>query len=173
MTTSAEPSNARLGAARAFLHALYGDGEHTPGQRVLWQLDGHKSQWWPADQIDDFAQAAIAQAEHTDVYFGIALQDQAAAVEEKRAEERLEATKDRRPPKPVTPEWVRGSANTALGIPGLWIEVDWADPVHTASNLPPTREAAIALINEFELAPSIILNSGHGPVLRFVSPAAK
>ena len=113
MTTSVEPATTRLGAARAFLHALYGDGENAPGQRVLWQLDGRKSQWWPADQIDAFAQAAITQAERTDVYFGIALQDKAAAVEEKRAEERLEATKERRPPKPVTPEWVRGSANTA------------------------------------------------------------
>jgi hypothetical protein len=144
------------------MYALYGDGENAPGQRVLWCLDGRKSQWWPADQVDTFAEAAVKAAAGTDVFFGIALQDQAAAVEERREEERLEAAKEGRSPRPITPEWVRGSANTALAIPGLWVEVDWADPVHKATNLPPTRDAALALINEFELAPSIVLNSGHG-----------
>ena len=48
-------------------------------------------------------------------------------------------------------------------IPGLWADIDWADPVHQkADKLPPTPQDAMSVIDALPYPPTIILNSGHG-----------
>jgi DNA-binding Lrp family transcriptional regulator len=64
----------------------------------------------------------------------------------------------------------RGGVNHVSGIPGLYLDVDWADPVHKSTNLPPNPDAALALIAEFPLPPTLIVRSGHGYQAHWLFP---
>lgn len=41
-------------------------------------------------------------------------------------------------------------------------DCDVLSPVHVEKNLPPTKEAVIALLSEFEKKPTFLIDSGHG-----------
>ena len=57
----------------------------------------------------------------------------------------------------------RGGTDDVIAIPGFWLDVDFVHAVHAkAAHLPPDLEAAMGLIREFPLAPSLIIHSGHG-----------
>jgi hypothetical protein len=134
-----------LDQTRTFLDALYPDDVETPGWAVLFAIPGERATWLEQPTASHVAERALALADQHDVYIGMARQDRAVAVP---------AGKDA--------AFYRGGSATALAIPAVWIEVDWLDPVHTATNLPPTRGDALALVDEFELPPSVVVDSGHG-----------
>src|ERR1043166_7612946 len=92
--------------------------------------------------------AAITAAEHTDVYFSIALQDQAARIAEWTEEERRTAAEANRTPKRVSLESIRGSVPGGMGIRGVGEEVVGVDPVHSAQALPPIRDDALCVVHE-------------------------
>lgn len=56
----------------------------------------------------------------------------------------------------------RCKAEDALGITALWADVDFASPVHKKPNLPPDEAAALELLNDMPLRPSVIVHTGHG-----------
>lgn len=57
----------------------------------------------------------------------------------------------------------RGSEKTAIGAPGLWIDIDVAEGVHKdTKHLVPTFEDAFALLDEFPVVPTVIVNTGGG-----------
>lgn len=53
-------------------------------------------------------------------------------------------------------------SETALALPGLWGDIDVQGPAHKAVNLPPNKAAALGLIREFPLAPTVVVDSGYG-----------
>ena len=56
----------------------------------------------------------------------------------------------------------RCKAEDALGITALWADVDFADSVHRKPNLPPDEDAALELLRDMPLRPSVIVHTGHG-----------
>jgi hypothetical protein len=56
----------------------------------------------------------------------------------------------------------RGEKKDIRAVPGLWMDVDVADPLHKKTNLPQTVEEAIALIDKVPVKPTLIVSSGHG-----------
>jgi len=60
------------------------------------------------------------------------------------------------------PSYKRFASDGIEAVYGLWIDIDIKDEVHQKSNLPPDSEAALALISEAPLDPTIIVDSGHG-----------
>ncbi|HEY7068334.1 MAG TPA: hypothetical protein VII06_43195 [Chloroflexota bacterium] len=118
-----------------FLRALYGD--EAPGYLALPTFEPTDVYWHKADDLAGLAAAALAR-DTANCYFNVGLQ-----------------------PVPLN-GGKRGKAATVIGIPGAYLELDWAHAVHKKTHLPPEREAALALLGEFALPPSIILDSGHG-----------
>lgn len=55
-----------------------------------------------------------------------------------------------------------GERSDVTAIPGLWVDLDIADPVHKKPNLPPTEDAAWELLADMGLAPSMVVHTGHG-----------
>jgi len=62
------------------------------------------------------------------------------------------------------PRGRRGGADSVCGIPCIWGDVDYLDPLaHKREDLPPTPDAALAIIREATpLPPSMIVDSGFG-----------
>jgi putative DNA primase/helicase len=136
--------------AASFFHSLY--GEEAPGHLVLWTRQDKHAYWLPADDLETAGQLAEQLAITYDVYCGVALQDKAAAF----------ARWQRNNPDNRGDPTTRGYAETAKALPGLWVDVDVQGPAHKAANLPPTKDAALALIREFPLPPTLVVDSGHG-----------
>ncbi len=135
--------------AVAFLGALFPDLDE--GRRILvWTIDRSvkdpkkrpKISYWPASAQD----AATVAMQHggdksatLDVYVGVGLS-----------------------PKSYGPRKRVPKASVA-GIVALWADVDWAHGVHKKEDrLPPTRSDALDLVKAMPLAPSIVVDSGHG-----------
>lgn len=133
-----------------FLTIVY--GENPPGDLVLWTRQNKDSIWNSANDRKTIAATAKRLSRTKDVYFSIGLQDRRAAEAEWR----------RRNPDHQGPINTRGYASTVIAIPGVWIDIDIKGPAHTASNLPPTLEDALALLEEFPLQPTLIVDTGHG-----------
>ena len=58
----------------------------------------------------------------------------------------------------------RGKADDIIGIPGLWLDLDYDSPgAHKVRHpLPPSEDAALSLLNAAPYKPSLIVHSGHG-----------
>jgi hypothetical protein len=56
----------------------------------------------------------------------------------------------------------RGDKNDIRAVPGLWMDIDIADPLHKKANLPQSIDEAVALIDKVPVKPTLIVNSGHG-----------
>src|SRR5215213_7857817 len=58
----------------------------------------------------------------------------------------------------------RGDSDSVIGIPGVWGDVDYLDPLaHKREDLPSTPEAALAIIREATPSPpTMIVDSGFG-----------
>jgi putative DNA primase/helicase len=135
--------------SKSFFQLVYGDDP--PGHLVLWTRQDKQAHWLPADDLEAASPLALRLSTAFDVYCGVALQDKTAAFAKWRADPRNSG-------EPST----RGYSETALAIPGLWVDADLKGPAHKAINLPPTMEAAWALLTEFPFAPTIVIDSGHG-----------
>lgn len=56
----------------------------------------------------------------------------------------------------------RADAAASYAMPGLWADIDIKGPAHKSDELPPDLDAALAIANCTELAPSLIVHSGNG-----------
>ncbi len=128
----------RVTIAQRFLHTLY--GEDPPGYVGLstFPEDYPITRWLPAHMLSEAADLAIELAEERDVYLNIGL----------RAENLGESR--------------RGTAEEVIALPGLWADIDVKHPVHKEENLPPTKRDALKVIQGIPLAPTLIIDSGHG-----------
>ena len=135
---------------QAFLELIFGESVCEDKQLVVFA----KPQVTWCKTIDS-AVSVIKKAQgDVDVYFGVALQNKPAAL--KRARERSKADR------PPTERGVRGFAQTATTIGGLWIDVDYATGGHAKRGYPQTRDAALSLIAEMPAQPTFILETGGG-----------
>ena len=137
-----------------FLRALYPVPlSELGGQLAVWSLSPETKRSrtdWVADlgAADGVAKRLRSTM---DVYFGVALQDPALA---------LELARRKRPN--ATLRRVRGHAESARAIPAVWVDLDVASGVHTSSTLPPDAESALGLLPAIPVAPSAIVGSGGG-----------
>ncbi|HOI53862.1 MAG TPA: AAA family ATPase [Phycisphaerae bacterium] len=56
----------------------------------------------------------------------------------------------------------RGTAEDVAAIGALWCDIDMAGPAHPGKALPASIEEVEALLGELPLAPSVVVDSGHG-----------
>jgi len=136
-TTSVNPAaTGPQDQAAAFLHAVYGDG--APGWLTIYTLPNRVTAWVQATDLDHAATLALnASKGGQNVYVGVGLQ-----------RERLHSG--------------RGTAATVGALVALWADVDIAGPGHADGNYPPDEAAALAVVAEFPLPPTVIVHSGHG-----------
>lgn len=59
-------------------------------------------------------------------------------------------------------QFKRCKADDISGIFGLWADIDIADEAHAKSNLPPTKDDALKLVDKLPFEPTVIVDSGHG-----------
>ncbi len=102
--------------------------------------------------MEDAARLAARYRQSRHVYFGVALQDRRLA---------LDAAARKRGGSPRL-ETVRGSTGSAVVLPGVWIDLDFAGDGHRSDDLPPTREDALGLLEAVPLEPSIVVATGGG-----------
>ncbi len=100
-----------------FLRLLWPNADELPGQVNLWELGGKQSAWFRPGDREALSRKARRLAKTTDVYFGTALIDLNARL-------RAEAVDRGCEPSKIDPATVRGTNQTALAIPGIWIDVD-------------------------------------------------
>lgn len=94
------------------------------------------TEWAPATQPAEIAAKAALLGEWN-VWFGCATRNK-----------RLEGQK-------------RGGKDDCAHLYALWVDIDVEGPGHNTDRLP-TEEQAWRLIDDFPLAPTVIVNSGHG-----------
>lgn len=134
-----------------FLQGLWPE-EPLPGSLVVWTRSrtGESTSSW-CDTLAQVVDVAARSRQDRDVYFGLALQDRAAALRLARREKpRARACH------------VRGFSESATAIPGLWIDVDFKAPVHHERNLPPDLRAALSLLEVVPHEPTLVVHSGFG-----------
>ncbi len=58
----------------------------------------------------------------------------------------------------------RGKTEDIIGVPGLWLDLDYQSPgAHkTRHPLPPSEDAALSLLGAAPYKPSLMVHSGHG-----------
>ena len=58
----------------------------------------------------------------------------------------------------------RGKTDDIIGIPGLWLDLDYDSPgAHKVRHsLPPDQDAALSLLDAAPFKPSLVIHSGHG-----------
>jgi hypothetical protein len=126
----------RIQTAEEFLRSLYGSCTNE-GCLVLWTKQDKHPYWYDLNHQRDATEKAILLSQDFDVYFAIGLQ------------------KD--------PEVNgRGKADTVAVIPGLWLDIDIKGPNHCATDLPPDQNSALALVDSFEVKPTMIVSTGGG-----------
>lgn len=125
-----------------FLQTLYPDGLSAIGDgdrnywMLIWALPGKESHW--CTTIDGTTTTLItALAKRKDVYIGCGLAPHDYGAK------------------------LRCVAKEIVGIPGLWLDIDFG-PGHKKKGLPPTQEDAETLLTMLGPTPTMVIHSGHG-----------
>ena len=107
---------------------------------LLWELAGKRSRWFRVADRDAIALYVTDRVQPGvgDTYLGAAL-----------------SPKDYGPGR-------RCPADQAIGIVGVWADIDIAGPAHKKANLPQTIEEARELSGALGIVPTITVHSGHG-----------
>jgi len=122
--------------ALKFFRSLY--GEAAPGYLPIWTRQDRITRWLPAADLESAARVVENLAQTRDVYFGLGLQPR-------------DLGQNR-----------RGEGRDVIAIPGLWADIDVRGTAHKGTDLPPTKEVARALLAEFAIEPTLVVDSGHG-----------
>jgi hypothetical protein len=124
---------------RQFLDLIYPkEGAHRDYYLSLWELPTRRSYHLPLRDAQVEATAVKLDAEGHDVYFGTCL----------RADD--------------LGTYERGKRSDVAWLPGFWADADIRGPAHVADNLPPSLEAAVEAVQEFDFEPTVVVDSGHG-----------
>ena len=122
----------------AFLNYLYGG--HQQGFLGITTFPGPRTHFFDLSQAGALEKAARLGGElaaSRDVYFGTGL-----------LMERLQTG--------------RGAEKDVISIPGGWADADYLHKVHAATDLPPTPDDGLWLIEQFGLKPTVLVHTGHG-----------
>lgn len=122
------------------------------GHVVAWTEEDRKARWFTVGQWSEMEKYALEQSKTKNVFFGCGVRDyQEAFLDAKR----------RNPNKPVNMDYILGRRNSILGIPGVWLQIDFRHP-HSRQDLPANQDEAMALLNQFPVEPTLIVHSGSG-----------
>ena len=125
--------------ARSFLSALMPKTQSAPPRYFcLWDLATKLSSTFQVGDPSAIQTATDWSETPANLYIGVAMS--AAPLAERR----------------------RLTNETAAGLYGLYLDIDISGPAHQKPNLPPSREAAVDLLDEFGVAPTVVVDSGHG-----------
>lgn len=161
--------------AKWFIETLHGVGSESGGHVVLWRPSKNKggvSYWHPAAAAELVQQNVDALRDQHNLYVGVCLQDQAAAVKEKQRRLYAKAAKTGEAPGKPDIRYMRGFSETVCSIPGVWFELDYlseAGTAHKKADLPTKQEAA-AFVKALPLRPSVAVYSGNGLHLYWLFP---
>ena len=122
--------------ANEYLQTLW--GTKPAGKILIWTLPDKHSYWYT--RLDTVTQD-FQDRKGKDVYTGMAM----LPLDAKTASNRRVKLHEE-----------------IAGIPGLWVDVDFVDPVHKKKHLPPTQEDALTIIMQMPSPPTIVVESGHG-----------
>lgn len=126
----------RVEEAYGFFRSVY--GKDAPGHIPIWTKQDKRTRWIPANELRRVAETVTRLAQDKDVYFGVGLQPEDLGSHH------------------------RGRGKDVLAIPGAWADIDVQGPAHKDTALPPTKDDALALLHEFPLPPTLVVDSGHG-----------
>lgn len=121
-----------------FFECLYHD--KPPGYILVWSKGDRMVSTWH-NTIEGAILQSQQDKENNDVYVGCGISSS------------LRKSNERCP------------ANEIMGIPGVWIDIDFAtndENIHKKTNLPETPEKAMEILDTFPIKPTILINSGHG-----------
>jgi len=96
------------------------------------------SNFYTGEEFEKASGEAEYFSNHSDVYFGVGLQEEGHQ------------------------NGGRGTADTVISIPGLWLDIDIKGPNHKSDNLPPDKESALKLLESFKLEPTLVVSTGGG-----------
>lgn len=119
----------------AFFRAVLGNGLPDDLWAHLWHLSDKHTDWV---RDTTAAEQSAGRNGRQDVYFGTGLVKQPGSHDERVREE------------------------TAAGLLGVLADIDIAHPIHKETALPPDESAALALLDELGLPPTLVIHSGHG-----------
>lgn len=121
-----------------FFKTLWGDNPPDKGFIVLWTKQDNRSYFFSLNQKQDLIRKVEQLKSMGDVYFTVGLQ------------------------KLDLPNGKRGTSETVIALPGVWVDIDVQGPDHKKRNLIPTMDAALDFINGLPLKPTLIINTGGG-----------
>ena len=119
-----------------FLALLW--GEELPAPVYAWMLPRRKSIWFVNL---DHVNTTLSRYEDCDIYTGAGLAPRGNVGQSNK----------------------RVTQDEVAGLAALWADIDIAHPVHDSKKIyAPSQEAALELIDELPLEPTLLVNSGHG-----------
>jgi len=120
---------------RQFLEHLYPDNIPSGNHVLVWTIPGKTSYWFTdTEELTN----SLELFGNRNIYIGCGL-----------SPKNYGSTK-------------RARANQISGIPGLWADIDYGDTGHKGKTYPPTEAAAIQILDELAVRPSIVIHSGNG-----------
>ena len=120
----------------AFIFAFW--GARFAGALKIWSKATKKTLSYTADDIEQLLED-VSRKQHTeDLYIGLSTQ-----------------------PNDLDPG-ARGSNETAVALPGIVADIDFASLKESGKKYPPDAETAVALINSFPEKPFFVQHSGNG-----------
>lgn len=132
--------------AHRYLKELF-DGAPDDAKLVIWDKATLRSRYFYPSQLEEAADQQLKQAQVLDVYFGWSLQPDGL------------------------PHGRRGTAQTAICSPGIFMDVDLKGPAHAQPDLPETEEEVFRWIRDAGiLTPTFVRRSGYGLYLDWVHP---
>jgi hypothetical protein len=120
---------------RRFLDHLYPDGIPSNHHLLLWTIPGKTSYWFTDLKEADESLEYMGQK---NIYIGCGLSPKDYG-----------ATR-------------RAPAKNISGIPGLWADIDYGDAGHKGKTYPPDQDAALRLLDELAVRPTLVIHSGNG-----------
>ncbi|MBA2449413.1 MAG: AAA family ATPase, partial [Chloroflexi bacterium] len=148
--------------------ALWPDADSLPpgGRLNIHALPARRSRWLAPSDVAAATAEARRIAETANAYIGTALIDLEARVAS-AAEERETSVEK------IDQTTIRGTAESALAIPGVWLDVDVGTDgiAHKRTDLPPDVPMVLAFLREaLPLRPTLTVDSGHGLQLWWLFP---
>ena len=124
-----------------------------PGELAIWAQDGNKRRTIRWTRPESAAAVAAEISDANDVYVTVQLHDK----------RRSAAAWTQRTKKPDSPrdDQHRGCGESAVAIPGVWLDIDCLGGAHKAEGLP-RKEQALEFLGDMELPPTLIVDSGGG-----------
>ncbi len=119
-----------------FLNEIY-KGCNT-GFITLTVLPSRNTKWFKVSEIEKVAKTAESISQKTNVFFGVGLRNK------------------------VLKNGLRGSEKDILCIGALYADIDVKGDAHAEKSLPETTSEAASFLNNLDIKPSIIVNSGNG-----------